>query len=362
MREFLLPGIVFLSSSLWGFYGSIPFTTVSFSRPFLDRTAGCAQLATAAYAIEQAYQNTSTTYILPEDTDTAAVETNTTVNSPDFNARWNITVKTPASAVATRTQIEHEIFIFPPNWTTQVTMPMSMPTSAAQPGLSFETVALVMLAILLALGTKQAFNYEITDLAHKINPFLTSPPTWIYNIVNNAIPNSVSHAVEGCIQAIGNHLIRIETSVAQLANRVFAFGQELNRLREDFLTARHEIHAAQIDIKNTIQTSIESAVQTSIQTSLGTFIQNAAQHAILGAVQTSIHNAVQATAASSDSAHKASNDIIMQILNGKNAIQRGTDEKLGRLNDIIGKVNHMLRSISGLTSLQESFPNRSPLI
>ncbi|KAJ5132304.1 hypothetical protein N7448_006462 [Penicillium atrosanguineum] len=350
MREFLLPGIAFFSSSLWGFYGNIPFTTVKSSRPFMDRAVGCTQLATAAYAVEQAYQNISTTYSLHENTDPAATETNTFI-LPDFNARWNITLKIPALAAATRTQIEHETFIFPPNWTTQVTMPMSKPickpTPAANPDLPFENMALIMLAILLALGTKQAFNYEVTDLAHRINPILSNPPAWIYNLVNDAIPKSVSHALEGCIQAIGNHLIRIETCGAQLVSQLFAFGQDLNRLREDFLIARHEIYAARIDVTNTIHTSIQNAIQTSLEPALGTFIQDAAQNAIQGAVQTSIHNAVQATAANSDIAHKASNDIIIQMLNGQNDIQRGTEEKLGRLSDIIGKGNSTLsRSVN----------------
>lgn len=412
MREFLLPAIIFFSSSLWGFYDRIPFTTVEPNRPFMDRAVGCVQLATAAYAIEQAYQNISTGLTEPDNS--AATETTTAQAFilPDLETNWNITVQSPASAVATRTQIDHVSFVFPSNWSAEATLAMSEPTP--RPDVLFANMAMIVMVILLALALKQAFNREVTDLAQKLNTFIICPPAWVSELVNNAIPKSISNLFDGHLQAIWVHLLRIETAGIQLANQVFGNGQELHRLRDEVLTARREICAAQTSVQNTIQTTIQTvvqdsiqivvsnavrssiqsavqtpiqnaiqatlppavhttiqntiqasirhAVETSIQTAVQASIQNAVQTSLESAlqalvqdtVQNAIHSAIQATAAtSSENANRANDAIIIQMLNDQNDIRKETEVKLGQLSNAIGKCEYALRSIKGLTRLSE---------
>jgi hypothetical protein len=293
MREFLFSGIVFFTSSLWGFFGRIPFTTVESSRPFMDRAVGCAQLATAAYAIEQAYQNVSSTFV----TNFTNPPIGTTIIIPDLDTRWNVTWKSPASASGSRTLIGHESFLFPPNWTTHASLPE--PELAPEKYLFFENVVLVMLAMILALGIKQIFNYEVADLTNKMSALLTSPPAWVYNVIFNAVYASVNQTLHASIEGFGNHLTQIETSGSQLRNQVFGLGQDLNLLREELMTDRNEIRTAQIDIQTSVQKtvrdSIQDVVRDSIQSAVQTPIQNAIQTSIQPAVQTAMQNAVQSS-------------------------------------------------------------------
>lgn len=265
MRELLLPGIVFFTSSLWGFYGRIPFTAVEPSRPRMDRAVGCAQLATAAYTIGQVYQNLTSTAVT-NYTDMPRRDTPARVIMPDLRTICNVTQKSPESA-ATRTLIGHEAFIFPPNWTAQATL--NIPEPAPEKDSLFENGTLLMLFALLALGLKQLFNYEVTDLANKLNSLITQPPGWVYHVVFNAVHTSIGHAFHASIEAFSNHLQRIEASSSQLRNQLFGLGQDLDLLREQWMAERNEIRAAQIDvqasIRNAVRGSIQNAVYTSIQ-------------------------------------------------------------------------------------------------
>jgi hypothetical protein len=265
-------------------------------------------------------------------------------------------------------------------------------------------MAVILVGILLALALNQVFNREVTHLAQKLNTFITCPPAWVSELVNNAIPKSISNIFDGHLQAIWAHLLQIGTAGTQLANQVFDNGQELHRLRDEVLTARQEICAAQTriqdtiqtniqsvlqdaiqvvvpnavrssvksavqtpiqnaiqatlppavhaTIQNTIQTSIQDAVQTTIQTTVQASIQDAIQNSLGSAhqaliqdkAQNAIHSAIQTTAAtSSESTNRANDAIITQMLDCQDDIRKETAVKFGQLSNAIGMCNYALR-------------------
>lgn len=351
MREFLLPGIVFFTSSLWGLYGRIPFTAIEPSRPFMDRAVGCAQLATAAYAIEQVYQNLTSTAVI-NYTDLPMSNIAARVIMPDLDTVCNITQKSPESAAATRTLLGHEAFIFPPNWTTQVTW--TIPEPAPENDSLFENVTLLMLLALLALGLIQLFNYEVTDLVNKLNTLITQPPGWVYTVVFNAVHTSIGHAFHASIETFSNHLQRIEASSSQLRNQLFRLGQDLDLLREQWMAERNEIRAAQIDV----QASIQNAARGSIQSAVHTSVQPAVQVCIQNAVQTCMRSAVQVVAAhTSGSASETNNETLTSIVDGLHDIQEAITSELRALSGAVGQCEEAWKDIADrLARPGENFP------
>lgn len=351
MRELLLPGIVFFTSSLWGFYGRIPLTAVEPSRPFMDRAVGCAQLATAAYAIEQVYQNLTSTAVI-NYTDMPMSDTTARVIMPDLDTICNITQESPESAAATRTLLGHEAFIFPPNWTAQATL--TIPEPAPEKDSLFENVTLLMLLALLALGLVQLFNYEVTDLVNKLNTLITQPPGWVYNVVFNAVHTSIGHAFHASIEAFSNHLQRIEASSSQLRNQLFGLGQDLDLLREQWMAERNEIRAAQIDV----QASVQNAARGSIQNAVHTSVQPAVQACIQNALQTWMRSAVQVVAAhTSGSTSDTNNETLMSIVDGLHDIQEAITSELRTLSGAVGQCEEVWKDIADrLTRPGENLP------
>lgn len=177
--HFLIPALIFITTNLWGLFGGIPFTAIQPSRPLLDRTVGCFQLASTAYALEQIqpyFSQTRTVLIQGPSKKSTAPTWATNITSQ----------REPVSRAATLTTADRESEPFPTSWAAfpaaiDVSVMFSswstsfsdysdafsdwlasfvgarQPESPRDP--LFENLVLVLLVLILAIQIKQTTQY-----------------------------------------------------------------------------------------------------------------------------------------------------------------------------------------------------------
>lgn len=290
-----IPAIVFITTNLWGLFGGIPFTAIQPSRPFLDRTVGCFQLASTVYTLEQIQPYLSSTRVVLIPGPTVNVTAQQT--RPDLRGIWstNATIHhEPVSRAATFTRASRELISFPTAWpaiSPTVTFPALLSSGStcisewlallsgwlaplftdnqqleAPRDTLYENLVLILLVMMLSILVKQTFQYpdgvrETALLRGEIESLRTGLRNlndWIM-YYNHAVQNEMQDATRDQHKAMNEarrYLDRIEHGIS----RLLGLGRGLTALRQDLASSRREFYTARDAVHNAVQISTDVIV------------------------------------------------------------------------------------------------------